>query len=393
MMIIVNVIGDNITGSVNGEQFGVSFDEQKYQMMLDLQTKSNKAQTVDELKAIIEEFKPLTEESYKELTESICPYIVVNKHTNQFFLKYGSTVSSHPLPRPFADRILKSVEKNVDIKPLIKCWVRFLRNPNYSAHKASLFAAYIDADYTNDQKVAELVSKKGLSEEVARARATTKQVAITQEGLLVVYKVSNEITKKFVKDSEADGGIKKVDRYDYEVDEFTGMKKYQEPEFVEDRVFEPPVMGQTGDAFSCGDYKGHIIRVGCRISLDNWGQVDTNDGRVGAPGLHVGGLRYIQGYQNDGTVTHNIFVDPMDIGAIVGLGYGNDGAMRVLRYFVHSSFAGVNKTIYHSSEYAAWTDAQYAEMVKEVVEKAKMKQAEAEQLLGETLALQTVSVD
>lgn len=387
MMIIINLVGDMITGSVNGQQFGVSFDEQKYNQMLAIQAKANSVESMDELKAVIEEFLPLTQESYKDLVETKSPYIVVNKHTNKFYLKYGNAVSTKALPQIFVDKILKSIEKNIDVTPLIKCWVRFLRNPNYTDKKAKLFAEYIMTTYTNDNKVAELISKQGLSTDVATAMATTTQVAVTQEGLLVCYKVSNEITKKFVKDEDTDGGVKQKDRYDYDVDEFTGLKKYKEPEFVEDRVFEPPIMGQDGDPFTCGDYEGHIIRVGQRHSLKDWTQVNCNDGHVGAPGLHVGGLRYIQGYQNDGTVTHNIFVDPMDIGAIVGLGYGNDGAMRVLRYFVHSSYAGANKNIYHSSKYAAWTDAQYAEMVKEVVEKTKAKAEELSAIIGEAEAL------
>jgi hypothetical protein len=391
MMIIVNRVGDMITGSVNGKQFGVSFDEQKYQKMLELHDKANSVETMEELKALVEEFTPLTVESYKELVETATPYIVVNKHTNKFYLKYADKVSSKALPQIFVDKILKSVEKQIDVTPLIKCWVRFLRNPNYTDKKAKKFAEYITATYTNDQMVAELTSKEGLSNDVAKVRATTTQVAITQEGLLVCYKVSKEITKKFVKDEDADGGIKQKDRYDYEVDEFTGMKKYKEPEYVEDRVFEPACMGQGGDAFLCGEYKGHIIKVGQKISLETWDQVNTSDDQSCVKGLHCGGLRYIQGYQNDGSVTHNIFVDPMDIGAIVGLGYGNDGAMRVLRYFVHSSFAGVNKSIYHSSKYAAWTDAEYAKRVEEVVKATQMKQEELNALIDETKALSVAS--
>src|SRR5438309_398075 len=98
MMIIVNRIGDYITGSVNGQQFGVSFDEKKYQEMLALQVKANQATSMDELKAVVEEFTPLTQESYKELVETATPYIVVNKHTNRFYLKYGNMVSSKALP-------------------------------------------------------------------------------------------------------------------------------------------------------------------------------------------------------------------------------------------------------------------------------------------------------
>lgn len=77
----------------------------------------------------------------------------------------------------------------------------------------------------------------------------------------------------------------------------------------------------------------------------------------------------------------------MHIHSIAGLGIGNDGAMTVKQYFVHSSFAGPNKNIYHSSKYAALTDAEFAEIVKEAVEATKMVQEEAMKLLEETKSL------
>lgn len=79
------------------------------------------------------------------------------------------------------------------------------------------------------------------------------------------------------------------------------------------------------------------------------------------------GLRYIAGYQQEGTVTHEIFVDPMHIYGIAGLGHGNDGAMTTKQYFVHRSFVGPNKSIYHSSEYAKLTDAEYAQLIEAAV--------------------------
>jgi hypothetical protein len=45
-----------------------------------------------------------------------------------------------------------------------------------------------------------------------------------------------------------------------------------------------------------------------------------------------------------------------------------DGAIRCKQYFVHSSLAGVNGSIYHSSTYAAKTDAEWEEMRNEAVE-------------------------
>lgn len=186
-MIIVNRVENTISGSVNGQQFGISFDEKKYEAMLQLQDKANAAQTMDELKAIVEEFMPLTKESYKELVETVCPYIFINRHSNKFYLQYNGAISSRPMPNEFADKILKSVEKGIDVAPLIKCWARFMREvpgrPAYTEQRAKDFAWYIDAKYLNVAMKDKLMKEEGLSDKVATERATTNQVAITQEGL------------------------------------------------------------------------------------------------------------------------------------------------------------------------------------------------------------------
>jgi hypothetical protein len=142
-------------------------------------------------------------------------------------------------------------------------------------------------------------------------------------------------------------------------------------------------MKDSGDEFYCTAYEkpGHKIRVGHSHYLDSWNKVST----PGNKGLHVGGLRYIQGYQNyRGAVTHNILVDPMHIHSIAGLGIGNDGAMTVKQYFVHSSFAGPNRSIYHSSDYAAITDIEFAKIVEEAVESTRASIAELEAMQSDT---------
>ena len=397
-MIILNKTGEDksgfiISGSYNGQQFGVSFDETKWQLMQDLKNRADKATTMEELTAIMEEFKPLTEESYKELVEHKTPYIMVNKSTNKFYLKYGNAVSKAALPQIFVDRIVKSLEKNIDITPLIKCWARYMRpipgRPGYTLENAKRFAAYIAAPFTNSQLLSELEGK-GLAHEVAKERATTTQVSITQEGLLVCYKVSKEILKKYILNEEED--VIERSRYKKNVDPDTGYVTFDAPEHEEDKLFEPYCMGKGGDEFYSGDKLGHFIRVGHTHYLESWKQVGPPMG----PGLHCGGLNYISGFQNgQDAVTHNIFVDPMDIHtvAINPTGTGNDGAMTVKRYFVYGTFKGVNKSIYHSSSYAAITDAEYATIVKEAVEANAMNKKELDEQLESATALAIVSTD
>lgn len=384
MMIIINRTGDFISGAINGTPFTVAFDQTKYDLMKDLELQASTVATMEELKELITEITPLTKESYKEIVESASPYLFVDKHRNKFFLKYNGVVSKRAVPQPLVDKILESVEKNIDIDPLVKCWVRYLREipgrPAYSEQRANDFAAYITAQYTDQDKLNKLCSEEGLSIEYATAAATSGQVAISQEGLLVCYKVSRELLTRYDLNEEEE--VVQKSRYKKSVDPDTGLVSYDEPEYVEDRVFQPAIMGTRGDEFWSGDKKGHLIRVGNAHWLENWNQV----GEPGRKGLHCGGLNYIRGYQQNGTVTHNIFVDPADIHS-VNIGYGSDGAMTCKRYFVHSSFAGVNKGIYHSSNYAAMNDQEYQTILEEVVKATQQSKAEMDEMLDEHMAL------
>jgi hypothetical protein len=389
MFIILNRIGDSITGSINGESFGISFSEEKYSQLKDLKVQSEAVETIDELNAILEQAKALTQETYKEVVETSTPYIFVNKATGKFYLQVGSgadvKVSSQPLPQAFVDRIIKSVEKGEDVLPLVKAWARFLRNPKYTAAKAQRFANYLNKTYYDANLAAKLIHECGVSTEVAAERATGFQTPITQEGLICTYKVSDEITEKWVLDEN--GERKQVSRFTKSIDEITGEITEHKPEVVEDRIFQPAVQGTHGDAFYCGDTLGHIIRVGQRHRLESWDQVNCDDSRSCVKGLHCGNLDYIRGYENDNTETHQVFVDPMNIGAITDDG---SGAIRVLEYFVYASFAGPNRSIYHSSKYAALTDAAYEQMFAEAVAAHEQKLADSDNAISQQAALRSI---
>ena len=360
---------------MNGKPYGVKFSQEKYDTMKQIAEKAATVESVEELNALIAEFEPLTKESYKEIVEHKSPYLFVNEASGKFYLKVGTgdnaKVSKHPIPQGLVDRIVKSVELGIDVAPLVKAVGRFLRNPNFNPQKFTRFVNYINQQYTDRALRDKLMTEEGVSYEVATERATTYQTPITNEGLICTYKVSAEVIKKYALDK--DGNKIQVDRYGKTINEDTGEISTSKPEFVEDRIFQPAVMGTGGDAFYCGDSKGHFIKVGQRHRLESWEQVDCNDSRSCVKGLHTGNLDYIRGYQAPGTETHNVFVDPMFIGAITDDG---SGALRVLEYFVHSSFAGVNKSIYHSSKYAAVTDAAYQEMFEKAIEASNKKAAE-----------------
>ncbi len=372
MFITLNRIENSITGSyVNAEtneniSFGVQYSKEKWDKMVELQEATTNAADMAEVKAILIVFATLAKDDLKTKVETVCKDLYIQPATNKFYLKVNGRIINNVIPQPIVDRILKSVEKGIDPAPMIKACIRFMRNPNFSQAKFEKFAWYMDQKTILQKVYADLI-EQGYTSEVANERATVFQVSISLEGLLCTYKVSTEVTTKFVKDGE---GVKEVSRFESEVDEDTGTVTYLKPSFAEDRVFKPAVMADGGDEFFLEDINtgakkaGHRIKVGCIHYLDNWSKVNCNDDSSCVKGLHVGNLDYIRGYQNSGTVTHEVFVDPMDIGAIVQDG---NGAIRVRRYFVYRSYIGPNRNLYQSSHYAKLTNDEWLTIKAELL--------------------------
>ena len=375
-MISLNVIDGNIVGSYGEKSFSVTYTEKLYEQMQELAKKADRVETMDELKAILDTFDGLAVEDYTKLIEDKCEFIYVNQATGQFFLKTGDVVSNIPMPTALVERIYESMDMGLDFMPLVKMWTRWLRNPILwkKMHKktgeefSTRFFNFINLKYVHPVLYKELTEEKGLSPDVAIKKATMYQMKITKEGLLNGYKVSTEVLHKF----DAESG-EMVDRYKRTFNVDTGeIESEGLPEFVEDRLFQPAIMGSSGDAFYCEGPNGyanpgHFIKVGCTHRLASWDQVDTNDYNSCVKGLHFGGLEYINRISGE---IHNIFVDPMHIGAVPD---DHTGAIRCLQYFVHSSLAGVNGSIYHSSTYASKTDSEWATARKEAVEKSSSK--------------------
>ena len=295
-VININVSKDLISGSYGKEQFVVKFKKERYDEMVALQQKADSVTKFDELKTILEDFAKLTHESFKELIETKCPFILVNEDTKEFFLTNEGVVSSIAIPEELADRIIESAEKGIDFMPLVKLWMRWLRNPvlrgqNAEGRKAfsKMFATYVNTNFVNKTKAVKLMDEQGLSADLALQFASVKDVSITQEGLLNTYKAALEITTKYALDDKGNKIV--VDRYAKEIDPDTGIIITKKPETAEERLFEPPVMGQGGDAFFCEGANGykdacHFIKVGCEIRLPDWSYVNCNSNQSCVKGLH-----------------------------------------------------------------------------------------------------------
>jgi len=374
-MISINVIGDLISGSYGNTPFSRTYEKDIYEQMVKLADDADQAATVEEYNGILAEFSLLTTEDLKTRhhVADIAGDIYISKDSaGRYFMELADGyLLDTPMPESLVDRILDSFDTGADTTPLAKLWLRWLRNPilrkkskkGTGEEFTKRFFEFIDMKYVHPTLKNEFMEEHGLSEELAEQRATMYQVKITKEGLVNAFKVSREILHKY--DSQTGEEVPRYERtFNVDTGEIEGDGL---PEFVEDRLFEPAVW-QSGDKFYCEGANGYdnpqyFIKVGCVHRLPSWDMVDTNDDRSCVKGLHVGGLKYIAWYSGE---IHNVFVDPMHVGAVPD---SEDGAIRCLQYFVHSSLAGVNGSMYHSSKYAELTNEQWEEMKDEIIDK------------------------
>ena len=372
-MISINVIGELISGSYGNTPYSRTFEKDIYEQMVSLANQADAADSVEEYNKILSEFSLLCTEDLSErsIEADFVGATLYKDPAGRYFVQFkDGGIIDIAMPKTFVDRIYESEALGADVTPLFKLWMRWCRNPILRKKLRSgkgedftkRFCEFVDMKYVHPTLKRELMEDHGLSEELAEQRATMYQVKITKEGLVNAFKVSREILHKY--DTETG---EEIPRYQRTFNPDTGeIDSEGLPDVVEDRLFEPSVMGSRGDAFYCEGANGyaepqHFIKVGCTHRLPSWDYVNTDDSLSCVEGLHVGGLKYIAWYTGE---IHNIFVDPMHIGAIPD---SLDGAIRCLQYFVHSSLVGVNGSMYHSSSYAALTDEQWEEMKEDII--------------------------
>lgn len=375
MSIIINVIDGIINSSINGKIVTKSYSEESFKELSEIATVANNASTVADYKAAIDKFMSVCQENISGYLETFHNDIFIENKTGKFFLKHNGKISAVPMPQTMIDRIKMSIDKKIDINPLLKTWIRFLRNPKVRAGSgiwdsegfAEKFFNFIDIKYTNSELVDKLQEEQGYSQEVAEKMATTYSMKITQEGLLAGFKVSEEITTRYKLDDNGNSVAYDVYNGKKSVDSISGLITYEKNELTnEERIFRPAVQKNKGDAFFCGNVEGHIIKVGQVHRLASWDMVDCDDNTSCRPGLHVGGLDYIRGYQEENTCTHNTIICPSKIGAIPD---DSTGAMRVLEYYTLDEFSGVNGSIYHSSKYGQKLDQEWETEKAEIIKK------------------------
>ena len=291
-MLTFNVIDQRITGVIDGLSFNVAYAEATANSLKDLQVELESINDVDAYETWVAKVKDLLEST--EVVDTIVAAtkdLMHDTRTGNYYVKVGDKVSKHPVPMALVGVMLESAEKGIDPTPIVKAWVRFLRNPNFSTNKAELFARYITTTVVDEEEVDRLMEEEGYTEEKAMERSVYSDVTISESGLLVTKKYARLLTQGWVIDPETNEAVledlfkttKTVNQFSGEVTETVNY-----PEFSEELTFEPPVMSRGGDAFLCGEIKDHIIKVGQYHTLDNWSQVNCNDNVTCTHGLHVG---------------------------------------------------------------------------------------------------------
>ena len=298
-MLIFSVTGSvdtdqRITGVIDSANFNVAYDSKLITELNFFQNALEDIEDVDTYEVWVKEVKECLEsaDTVDTVTDA-CDDLVLDSKTGNYYVKVGAKVSKHPVPMALVEVILESAEKDIDPTPIVKAWIRFLRNPNFTTRKAHLFARYITAIIVDTEEAERLTEEEGYVYEKAIERAQYRDVTITNEGLIVAKKYAKLLTEGWFIDPETNeaklkalpgfGTTKTVDQFSGEVTEETSQ-----PEFAEELTFQPPVMGRSGNKFFCGDVEDHVIKVGMKHELKDWSMVNTNDNTSCVPGLHVG---------------------------------------------------------------------------------------------------------
>ena len=128
-MILLNVIEGVISASIDSEVFTKTFSEDNFKELSALADSANNATTVVDYKVAVEKFKKTCKEEISGFLGTFHNDIFVDNKTGEFYLKHNGQISAVPMPQAMVDRIKTSIDKKIDINPLIKAWIRFLRNP------------------------------------------------------------------------------------------------------------------------------------------------------------------------------------------------------------------------------------------------------------------------
>lgn len=401
-MITYNIINNNIVGSVNGEDFAVKYSKEVYEALQRESAKLGEATSFKEAKELGDKLMELLSSDVKSDIEDVSDFLSYDPNTKEYHIKQDGEVSPIPLPQNLVDKLKYAIDKELPVDPLIKFYSRLLRNPQvYNARTlgdARRFMeeifGYIFQTFVSPSLFKKFTEEDGLSDEVAREMATVPQTPITMEGLLLTKKVVDikYDRQRYRYELNDDGNPTLVlrDGVTKEVDENTGEVTINDPQYAEDWVFQPAMMGSRGDAFFSGEgedaVEGHEIRIGQKVWHDSWSKVDCNPNHACVKGHHVGNQTYINGWETSENATLNVALDPADIGCAPYQQSGPDAGVLRTKGYMPLEFKDRtvdNKNMYHTSEYAAKKDAEWAKLRSEAIEELNTKLEEVQKEVEE----------
>ena len=380
-----------LTGKIGKETYSIEHSKEALEELKELSTLFNNAETYDDAQGILEDsldfIKTLKSTETSDLTAVLEDDLYFDKKARKYYIKHEEKMSIAPVHSFFVNKMVEANEKGVSPKPWLIFWVRLMRNELYinNPTKVENMVTYLKALYV-DSDASTKLQEEGYAVSMADKLSTFDQISITEQGILAAFKYVDLIDQKFIVETNEETGeqeIKKINKYkrELEVDPISGEITKDElvlPEIAEEFDFLPPIMGSSGDAFTCRDIDepikdaplGHVVRVGKVHELTGFEQVNCDDATYGRQGLHLGGYYYVQGFGGKTAFLVDCLVAPEDIGAVADLSddsNNSEGAIRCKRYMVTGAHFAVSEGMYHPSTYAKMLDDEWAAAKAEVI--------------------------
>lgn len=372
-----------ITGSLDGKPFNITRTEDAVKFLTE-------ARDTHAPSSVVEQFIKGAKLGEVALSNK---YLIFSPITNEYYLTLDGKRSKHAIPSHLVTLIQESHDKDIDFMPIIKAWARLLNNPRYNKEMGDYFATYLNTTYVDDEEKARLIQEDKIDPGIAEKMATYQDISISQEGLLVTYKVAEIVTWQWMQEhDEKTDTYSKIMKKKYKtipavLDPTTGdvitPESYEKPDFLEDYLFTPAIY-KNGDKFFSGQTLGYVYEVGKMQHLPKKALRNLQN-TFGGGGLYTGGLNYIKNYKTDKCKVLVCFVNPADI-----LSYQSEGyAFRTDAIFPNNvwDLDVPLKGIYHSSEYDKLSEERLENIIAEAVaEGINIAEEQAKYTGGESLA-------
>lgn len=387
MKITINAITNNekkyLKGYIGKESYTVENSPEAQKFLTDAQHDITLCDTAEEAISITDEtlaaIEKLRISEDAKLESVLGEDLYLDPKTGEYHIRFEDRLSEAPIHKFFVNKMIEANDRGLNPKPWLIFWVRLMRNELFRGNETKIerLVEYMGAQHLDEDKKASLM-EEGYAEDVATFRATFDQLSITEEGILVTFKYVSLRNKKFVVEKDEKTGeqtIVEADRYTRKlvINEDTGEVISDEldlPKYAEELKFVPPVMGDSGDAFTCRELDdvsvdpvtGHNVQIGkVHELLDGFKAVNCNDNVYGSKGLHVGSHQYVQGFGGITDYLIDCLVAPEDVGAVADLRESSEGAIRCKRYMAVGAVFQVSKGMYHPSNYAKMLDIEWDE--------------------------------